>query len=254
MDEQPHVSIAPAYGLIGKTLSHSFSKQYFTDKFAREQIQAAYQLFELADIGDLSQLLKDQPQLRGLNVTLPYKQQVMPFLHELSTIAQGVGAVNTIRIKEGELKGYNTDVYGFEESLREFLDGQSIDAALVLGTGGAAQAVVYVLEEWEIDYRLVSRTPKASNEIGYPDVFDFDLTLFPLIINTTPLGQYPAVDGAPDIPFEDLGEGHFAYDLVYNPKETEFMKRAAAQGAKVCNGLRMLELQAERAWELWQEE
>jgi shikimate dehydrogenase len=244
----------PLYGLIGRTLSHSFSKQYFTDKFAREQIQARYELFAMPDIQSLPLLLQEQPSLRGLNVTIPYKREVIPYLDVLSADAEAVGAVNTIAIGPDGLKGYNTDIHGFEESLRELLGGQSIDRALVLGTGGAALAVVHVLNEWEIDYRLVSRTPKESHEIGYPDVFDFDLTLFPLIVNCTPLGMQPDYHTAPDIPYEDLGKGHFIYDLVYNPAETKFMRLAAARGAKTCNGLRMLELQAEWAWKIWQGE
>lgn len=244
---------APTHGLIGRKLSHSFSKQYFTEKFQREQLDARYELFELEEVGQLTALLKEQPQLRGLNVTIPYKQSVMIYLHELSEEAEAIGAVNTIKVMDDHhLKGYNTDCYGFEESLRQFLDGQSVDRALVLGTGGAAQAVIYVLEEWEIDYRLVSRAPKDdSQQISYPDVYDLDLTLIPLIINTTPLGMYPEVDEAPDLPYEDLGEGHYVYDLVYNPPVTRFMQKAAAQGARTCNGLRMLELQAEKAWEIW---
>lgn len=242
----------PLYGLIGRKLGHSFSKRYFTEKFAREQIDAHYELFELADISEFPSLLKQHPQLRGLNVTLPYKQKVIPYLDALSDDAEKIGAVNTIRIGPDGLTGYNTDIHGFEDSLRELLKGQSVDRGLVLGTGGAARAVVYILNEWEIDYRLVSRQPKESHEIGYPDVYDFDLTLFPLIVNCTPLGMYPDVDSAPDIPYEDLSKGHFAYDLVYNPAETKFMRLSAAQGASTCNGLRMLELQAEWAWKIWQ--
>lgn len=246
----PHST--PLYGLIGKSLSHSFSKRYFTEKFAREGIDAAYELFALPDTESLQVLLQEQPALRGLNVTIPYKQAVIPHLDELSEDAAAVGAVNTITVSPDKLKGYNTDIHGFEDSLRELLDGQSVDRALVLGTGGAAKAVVYILDQWEIDYRLVSRAPKESNEIGYPDVYDFDLTLFPLIVNCTPLGMAPDVDSAPDIPYEDLGPGHFIYDLVYNPAETKFMRLAAERGAKTCNGLRMLELQAEWAWRIWQ--
>jgi len=244
----------PLYGLIGKSLSHSFSKRYFTEKFAREGIDAAYELFALPDIQSLQILLQEQPALRGLNVTIPYKQAVIQHLDELSDDAAAVGAVNTIAVSPDQLKGYNTDIHGFEESLRELLGGHSVDRALVLGTGGAAKAVTYILEQWEIDFRLVSRTPRESHEIGYPDVYDFDLTLFPLIVNCTPLGMTPDVDSAPDIPYEDLGEGHFIYDLIYNPAETKFMRLARERGAKTCNGLRMLELQAEWAWRIWQGE
>jgi shikimate dehydrogenase len=248
----PHST--PLYGLIGKSLSHSFSQRYFTEKFAREGIDAAYELFALPDMQSLPILLQEQPALRGLNVTIPYKQVVIEQLDELSEDAAAVGAVNTITVSPNQLKGYNTDIHGFEESLRELLEGQSVDRALVLGTGGAAKAVTYILEQWEIDFRLVSRTPRESHEIGYSDVYDFDLTLFPLIVNCTPLGMYPEVDTAPDIPYEDLGEGHFIYDLVYNPAETKFMRLARERGAKTCNGLRMLELQAEWAWRIWQGE
>ncbi|MEM9987523.1 MAG: shikimate dehydrogenase [Bacteroidota bacterium] len=241
------------YGLIGKKLSHSFSKKYFTRKFQREGIPSAYELYELEEADELPALLAQQPQLKGINVTIPFKKKVLKYLDELSHDAKSIGAVNTIKVGPGpRLVGYNTDCYGFEESLRGFLGGQSIDRALVLGTGGAAQAIIYVLEEWDIDYRMVSRNPSESNQISYSEVYDLDLTLIPLLINTTPLGMYPVVDQAPDLPYEDLGSDHFVYDLVYNPEETELMKRAATQGAKTCNGLRMLELQAEKAWEIWQ--
>ncbi len=247
------MELLPAYGLIGRKLSHSFSKRYFTEKFTRESIQSAYELFEMDDAGELKNLLRNNPQLKGLNVTIPFKEDVMLYLHELSEEAEEIGAVNTIKVMDDQhLKGFNTDAYGFEESLREFLEGQSIDRALVLGTGGASKAVMYVLEEWEIDYRLVSRKPVDDNHISYTDVYDLDLTLIPLIINTTPLGMYPKVHQFPDIPYEDLGPDHYVYDLVYNPEKTQFMERAADKGAKTCNGLRMLELQAERAWEIWQ--
>jgi shikimate dehydrogenase len=242
------------YGLIGRKLSHSFSKRYFSDKFEQEDIDSAYELFEIEEAGQLVNLLREQPQLHGLNVTIPYKQDVMIYLHELSPEAEAIGAVNTIKVlPDHQLKGYNTDCFGFEESLRTFLDGQSVDRALVLGTGGAAQAVVYVLEQWDIDYRLVSRRPTDAHHISYADVYDLDLTLIPLIINTTPLGMYPNVDHAPDLPYEDLGVDHFVYDLVYNPPQTQLMRRAAAQGARTCNGLNMLQLQAEKAWQIWQE-
>ncbi|GAB4405337.1 MAG: shikimate dehydrogenase [Bacteroidia bacterium] len=240
------------YGLLGRTLSHSFSKRYFTEKFAREQIDARYELFELADIAALPDLLHTQPGLRGLNVTIPYKEAVIPYLDRLADTAAGIGAVNTIAIGPEGLVGHNTDAFGFEQSLRDMLGTARPAAALILGTGGAAKAVAYVLgQRLDIPFRYVSRRGDGQAVLSYDDLGGLSLRDFPLIVNTTPLGMYPQVDEAPDLPYTALGPGHYVYDLVYNPADTLLLRRAAAQGARTCHGLAMLHLQAEQAWKIW---
>ena len=243
------------FGLIGYPLSHSFSKQYFNEKFRREGIEGCYyELFPLERIEALPALLEAHPKLRGLNVTIPYKQQVMPYLGRLDEGAGAVGAVNTISVKEGLLTGYNTDVYGFERSLQTFLDERGGEAAglqaLVLGTGGAAKAVAYVLRKMGIPYREVSRT-KKTGRLTYPELNETLMRDCRLIVNTTPLGMSPKADTCPEIPFQHIGTQHLLYDLVYNPEETLLMAKARRQGAAVHNGLAMLRLQAEKAWEIW---
>ena len=243
------------YGLIGYPLSHSFSKRYFNEKFRREGLESYYyELFPLEKIEALPALLKAHPNLRGLNVTIPYKQQVMSYLDKLEEGAASVGAVNTIKIREGRLTGYNTDVYGFERSLRQFLkDKEGAIAglqALVLGTGGASKAVAYVLQKMGIPFQLVSRNNKPEI-LTYQKLNETLMQDHRLIINTTPLGMLPKVETYPEIPFQHIGPQHLLYDLVYNPEETTFMARGRQQGAAVHNGLAMLHLQAEKAWEIW---
>lgn len=240
------------FGLIGQKLGHSFSKKYFSEKFAREGIEAQYELYEIPSIEHLPALWASVP-LRGMNVTIPYKQEVMAYLDEISPEAAAVGAVNTVLFDGGRKIGYNTDTYGFRESLKGFLGGQKLDQALILGNGGAAKAVRYVLEQ-QLAFRpclTVSRSATGLNQITYDALSELNLDAYPLIINTTPLGMYPYEDTAPAITYEQLGEYHFVYDLIYNPAETLFMRLAATQGAKVCNGMEMLILQAEGAWEIW---
>ena len=244
------------YGLIGYPLSHSFSEQYFTQKFGQEGISdASYELFPLTSIDDLPALLRSQPDLVGLNVTIPYKQQVIPLLDRLDPVAERIGAVNTIKINPASLEqvGYNSDYYGFQQSLQTWVGERSISRALVLGTGGASRAVVCALQDLGIDYRYVSR--RSSEEaISYEQLrTERALADFPLIINTTPLGMSPQVDTAPDLDYQQLSSEHFCYDLVYNPEETLFMRRSRAQGAgaRTKNGLEMLHLQAEKSWEIW---
>lgn len=248
--------IVRLFGLIGYPLSHSFSKQYFSDKFQDERItDAHYELFPLSDIGQLLDLIARHPNLRGLNVTIPYKQQAIPYLYRIEKEAESIGAVNTIYITEEQrLVGFNTDFYGFKNSLHAWLlkehGGLDNIRALILGTGGAAQAVAYALEYLSIPYDWVSRHPKAG-QLGYEGL---NLATYQLIINTTPLGMSPKVDRCPAIPYEQLGPAHYLYDLVYNPEETLFMQKGRAAGAKVKNGLEMLIGQAEKAWEIWQRE
>lgn len=240
------------FGLIGYPLSHSFSKKYFTEKFARENIaDAHYELFEIRSIEEFPVLAQVQPSLVGLNVTIPYKQQVMPYLDRLDEVAEKIGAVNTIRFeKNGEKSGHNSDYYGFKGSLENWLKGTKIENALVLGTGGASKAVLVVLQDLDITYQLVSRTSSAK-AISYDDLSRKSLSDYPLIINTTPLGMSPKTESYPEINYQQLTSDHYCYDLVYNPQETTFMKKAAAQGAQTKNGLEMLHLQAEKSWEIW---
>jgi shikimate dehydrogenase len=241
------------FGLIGKTLSHSFSKNYFTQKFAQEHIDnCRYDLFELKTIEDLPALLLSYPDLEGLNVTIPYKQDVIPFLDEATEVVKEIGACNCITIAGGKLKGFNTDVVGFKTSLEtHLLPGH--DKALILGTGGAAKAVQYALNELDIAYKLVSRR-KTGEGLGYEDIGEEILNQYTLIINTTPLGMYPNVDEAPPIPYQYLSSHHLLFDLIYNPEKTKFLQYGEEQGARVSNGHEMLILQAEESWRIWNAE
>lgn len=242
------------FGLIGYPLSHSFSKLYFTGKFAREGIEdARYELFPIPDIKELPALLSGHPELAGLNVTIPYKQAVIPYLSALDPGAEAVGAVNTIKIENGIMTGYNTDVAGFAISLRKLLRraGRQPERALVLGTGGAARAVTYVLDQMEIPFVLVSRTPR-NGQLSYDQLRQEQVQQHQLIINTTPLGMSPNVDTFPPIPYAGIGAEHILFDLVYNPETTTFLRKGAERGAVHQNGLEMLYGQAEKAWEIWQ--
>lgn len=239
------------FGLIGYPLSHSFSKKYFREKFSREGIMHNhYELFPIENINQLPLLLKNNPELIGLNVTIPYKQAVLPFLHELDPEAAGVGAVNCIRIGNGRLRGYNTDVYGFKESLLQLIPVPFHGKALVLGTGGAAKAVLYVLTGLGIDYITVSRS-RGQADLVYEDIDANVLNDTLLIVNTTPLGMAPNVHTVPSLPYEFLTKKHILYDLVYNPEKTLFLDHGEKQGCRIINGIPMLHLQAEKAWQIW---
>lgn len=242
------------FGLIGYPLGHSFSKKYFTEQFQREKItDSSYELFPLENINELAELLDTQSGLKGLNVTIPYKLQVMPFLDELDQAAEKIGAVNCISITElagkKHLKGYNTDAYGFEYSIKPFLQPYHTHA-LILGDGGAAQAVKYVLDNLGVGWKSVLRKP-AENALLYTDLNAELMNRYQIIINTTPLGTFPAIETAPEIPYEFLTDQHLAYDLVYNPEITTFLRLAAEKGAAIKNGKEMLELQADRSWYIW---
>lgn len=242
------------FGLIGFPLGHSFSKKFFTEKFEQEGIEdCSYELFPMQTIDAITDLTEQNDTLRGLNITIPHKVNVLPYLNELDDAAKTIGAVNCISIekKDGKkwLKGYNTDAFGFAESLKPFLKDHH-NKALVLGDGGAAKAVKYVLGQLDISFLSVVRTA-MPNAILYEQLTEELIGAHQLIINTTPLGTFPNVDAAPDIPYHLLTDQHLAYDLVYNPEETEFMRRAKEQGAAVKNGLEMLQLQALRAWSIW---
>lgn len=241
------------FGLIGYPLAHSFSKNYFSQKFAREgtQGQHYYELFPLERIEELPQLQEWYPQLKGLNVTIPYKELVLDYLTALSSDAESIGAVNTIKIEGQSWTGYNTDVYGFSLSLKKLIgQRKKPNRALVLGTGGASKAVVWVLQQEGIDPQLVSRRPRAG-VMTYEDLSQEDLEDYPLIINTTPLGMSSLSDSYPDLAYEELTPDHMLYDLVYNPPQTLFLQKGMVAGAATMNGQAMLEAQAEKAWEIW---
>ena len=230
------------FGIIGYPLEHSFSARYFTEKFAREHVSADYQLYPLTDIRDVQKVTMP---LDGYNVTLPYKQAIMPFLTEMDTTAQEIGAVNVVR----GTKGYNTDWIGFVNSLQPLLNNTDTQA-LVLGTGGVSKAVQYGLRQMNIDYLLVSRQ-EQSGGITYSNINKVLLETHTIIINCTPLGMYPHVDTCPDLPYDAIGEQHILFDCVYNPEQTLFLQRGKQQGARIKNGLEMLHLQAEAAWKIW---
>lgn len=243
------------FGLIGYPLSHSFSKKYFTEKFVNESIDGAfYELFPLETIKDFPGLLKAYPNLAGINVTIPYKQQVIAYLDELEEAAAQIGAVNTIKVEDGRLIGYNTDVYGFGNALKKTLIKHQlkVEKALVLGTGGAAQAVVFQLKKMGFMVQSVSRKKKEDGLI-YQELDAAIIAEHQLIVNTTPLGMSPKIDTCPAIPYHALSTKHLLYDLVYNPAETLFLKKGKENGAQVLNGLQMLILQAEKSWEIWNE-
>jgi shikimate dehydrogenase len=241
------------FGLIGKTLKHSFSKNYFTQKFREEHIKdCVYESFELQSIGELPGLLTTYPDLKGLNVTIPYKEEVISYLEERNEVVQETGACNCIKIISGKLHGFNTDVIGFKKSLQPKLKPHH-KKALILGSGGAAKAVKYALRELNIDHLIVSRR-KETGDLGYEDVDDEILKQYTLIINTTPLGMYPNVNDDPPIPYEFITPQHFLFDLVYNPEKTKFLQHGEKQGAQVANGYEMLILQAEESWRIWNNE
>ena len=241
-------------GLIGYPLSHSFSVKYFSEKFSREGIsEFEYLNYPIQSVQELKPMIEEKEDLIGLNVTIPHKEAVMPMLDEIDPEAAEIGAVNTIRIMRSSgkihLKGYNSDAYGFRESLLPLL-GASHQNALVLGTGGASKAITHVLEQLGISYQYVSRTP-AKDQLHYLDLCYAVIKKHTLIINTTPLGTYPNTSAFPNIPYDLVTSGHILYDLVYNPPETEFLRFGKQKGATVINGHEMLILQAEKSWEIW---
>ena len=239
------------YGLIGYPLSHSFSQQYFTEKFQREgKTDCSYSNFSIPSIDALTEVLEDR-ELCGLNVTIPYKQEVLSFLDVRSDVVAAIGACNCIRIEGGVRTGYNTDVVGFERSLIRRLDGHH-RRALVLGTGGASKAVEWVLAKLGIGYRMVSRRPRDENAgLRYDQVDAAMLGEYTLIVNTTPLGMYPRTEECPPLPYEALTPRHYLFDLIYNPARTLFLRRGEERGAVVENGHEMLVLQAEESWRIW---
>jgi shikimate dehydrogenase len=242
------------FGIIGFPLSHSFSQRYFTQKFEQENItDAVFENYAIQSIEELQSILSSEPTLQGLAVTIPYKKAVLPYLHTATDAVQQMGACNCVRIKEGRLYGHNTDVLGFEESFKLHLQPQHTKA-LVLGSGGAAAAVEYVLHNLSIEYLIISRKAlPEKNIVDYKAVNAALLQQYPVIINCTPLGTYPNVDEAPELPYHLLTPAHYLFDLVYNPPLTKFLSLGQAQGATIQNGYDMLTIQAEHNWNIWNE-
>lgn len=246
------------FGLIGRGISHSFSAEYFNGKFRREGIEASYRLYDLETISDLRDIIRRNPLLRGLNVTSPYKREVIPLLDELQADAEKLQAVNVIEFLEGgRIKGHNTDWEGFRKTLGDFIPHDMDKTALILGTGGASSAVTHALAKEGWDYKTVSRTPSAVSSVYdpvSPISYEEASRLLPrctLIVNATPAGMHPHENGLPPIDMSGITPGHYCYDLIYNPEETQFLREAARRGAKIKNGLDMLHNQAELAWDIW---
>jgi shikimate dehydrogenase len=239
------------FGLIGKNIGYSFSKKYFTEKFEKSDlVDYTYENFDLSTIAQFPKLIRENPDLAGLNVTIPYKEKIIPYLDSLSKKARIIGAVNCIKFTaKGTLKGYNTDCYGFKKSLQPLLKPHH-QKALILGTGGASKAVAFALQELGILYTFVSRG-KTENALDYKYINATTFDNYQIIINCTPLGTFPLVEEFPPIPFDYFSPEHIAFDLIYNPDETTFLKFAKAKGAMIKNGYEMLELQAEKSWRIW---
>jgi len=243
------------YGLIGYPLTHSFSAQYFNEKFYKENIpDCSYELFPLQDISELKYLVQSHSHLKGLNITIPYKEDILPLLSYIDETAKQIGAVNTVKIIDTTnfiLHGFNTDVFGFEESIKPYLK-KNHKKALILGTGGASKAVTFVLKKLGITYSFVSRNhSNIQNTCTYSEVNEETIHNHQIIINTTPVGMFPNISQMPDIPYQFLTKEHFLYDLIYNPKETLFLKEGIKKETTVCNGEKMLYLQAEKSWQIW---
>jgi len=244
------------FALVGTPLAHSFSQGYFRDKFSKDGlVDHDYVLLDLPQIDELPKKLEKLQNLRGFNVTIPYKEKVIPFLSELDSSAERIGAVNVVKMENGKWKGYNSDYYGFKKSLEEFLPKKHIKKAIVLGSGGASKAALVALEDLGFEVLKVSRNPQTKTQtISYDQLKSMDnwADEFPLIVNATPLGTYPNLNSCPDLYYTKLNNKNLLFDMVYNPAETLFMKRGLELGAKVKNGLDMLHYQAEKAWEIWQ--
>lgn len=241
------------FGLVGKDISYSFSRGYFSKKFKQLELDNhSYVNFDLEKIQAFENLIPDNPEIKGMNVTIPYKEEVIPYLTELDTKAAKIGAVNTIKIEGNKLIGHNTDAYGFQKSIEPFLK-KSHTKALILGTGGASKAIAFVFEELGIAYHFVSRNPK-DNQLTYQDLNELVMAEHTVLVNSTPLGTHPNIDQKPNIPYQHISKKHLLFDLIYNPDKTAFLLEGESQGATICNGHRMLEYQAEKAWEIWNDQ
>ena len=239
------------FGLIGKDIEYSFSRAYFKKKFEAEDLPHSYVNFDLKNIDEFPRVIKNTERLKGLNVTIPYKEAVIPFLDKLNKKAKKIGAVNTIKItKKGKLIGYNTDCYGFTKSVKPFLKPHH-KKALILGTGGASKAIIYSLKKLNIDYSYVSRQKSNKVEFTYQDLDETIISNHQIIINCTPLGTHPNINQCPDIPYDGITNQHLLFDLIYNPEETKFLTIGKLKGATICNGYKMLEFQAEKSWQIW---
>ncbi len=238
------------YGLVGKNISYSFSEGYFAQKFKDLGLTGySYRNFDLSQIDEFEKLILENKGLKGLNVTIPYKEAVMPYLDKLDKKAKKIGAVNTIKFTKKGLKGYNTDIYGFKKSIKPFLKKHH-KRALILGTGGASKAVAFVFKELGIKFKFVSRSPK-KNQLQYTDLNEKLMEKYTVLVNCTPLGTFPDIKEKPTIPYAFISDRHFLFDLIYNPEKTAFLQEGEKQGAMIRNGLRMLELQAEKSWKIW---
>jgi shikimate dehydrogenase len=240
------------FGLLGKNISYSFSRGYFTDKFEKLNLKKSkYVNFDLQNIEDFPTIIDENEHLKGINVTIPYKEEIIPFLSKIDKTAKKIGAVNTIKFtKRGNLKGYNSDVVGFENSLIPLLKKHH-KSALILGTGGASKAIAYALKRNDIKYKFVSRNPEGKKEISYNSLTQEVLEKHTIIINSTPLGTFPDIDKCPNIPYQFITKNHILYDLIYNPAISTFLSKGNEKEAITKNGLQMLELQAEESWRIW---
>jgi len=239
------------FGLIGKNIEYSFSRGYFSKKFESENLPYSYENFDFQSIDEFPELIDKTKNLKGLNVTIPYKETIMPFLDKIDKKAKIIGAVNTIKItKKGKLIGYNTDYYGFSKSIMPYLKSQHTKA-LILGTGGASKAIAYSLNKLNIDFSYVSRRKSEGIEFTYDELDETISSQHKVIINCTPLGTHPNINKCPDIPYDGINNEHLLFDLIYNPEETKFLTIGKLKGATICNGQRMLELQAGKSWEIW---
>tara|TARA_R110002049_G_scaffold18326_4_gene70200 strand:- start:2926 stop:3678 length:753 start_codon:yes stop_codon:yes gene_type:complete len=238
------------FGLIGKNISYSFSRGYFTKKFSELGLeQHSYENFDLEQIDLFKNILEQNGDITGFNVTIPYKEQIMPFLSNIDPEAKAIGAVNTIKIVKKETIGYNTDAYGFQKSIEPYLKNHH-KKALILGTGGASKAVAFVLNKLGIAHKFVSRNPK-NDQLNYKDLNKAVLSSYTVIVNCTPLGTYPNINDKPDIPYNFITDQHLLFDLIYNPEKTAFLLAGEQEGGKISNGSNMLEFQAEKSWEIW---
>ncbi|OUS00026.1 shikimate dehydrogenase [Flavobacteriales bacterium 33_180_T64] len=245
------IKLMSRLGLLGKDIEYSFSRNYFSKKFEAERLPYTYENFDLNNISEFIQLLKRKPAITGLNVTIPYKEQVIPYLNTLDKKAKKIGAVNTITINaNGCLKGYNTDCYGFKKSIKPLLEKHH-KRALILGTGGASKAIAYTLKKLKIKFDYVSRSLKENVKFTYDSLTLEDIKMYQVIINCTPIGTHPNTNACPNIPYDAITNQHLLYDLIYNPEETKFLKLGKLQGAKTINGHDMLVFQAEKAWRIW---